>query len=990
MNKQYRFLLLIIVIIIVLSIISSLIVKNAWFKISEDDISYIGLVAPFSGVGAGIGSSMEKGINLFVDEFNQAQIFQNRILKVVQLDDQHTPEGVEAAARDLIERSEILALIGHISSDAASTASNAFQNTDMTMINTSSIEAGISNSHPWLYSSVFNATRQTGFIANYVRNVLGKKIITIIHSDSGSGREMEKQFSAIYARFGTKIHYTHEFRQEYPKASIASIIEEIRDKKDLGTIFFAGDASSAAHFVVQARDAGIKSLIVGTDALATTGFTEAVASLIKDKESLPSYTDSMIVSVPLLYDTAGSEAQQFKNLFLEKYGSDPDWIAAYAYDAVRLVIRGIIAQKSDKNEPLDFSVAACRKSIKKYLDSLTTPKTAMEGITGKTFFPPSGSKQLRSVQVGIYNGRNIIAAPTQLQPLGPNSSVNYFEELKNGRMLYVNDRFMYKTNVIYTGIELHNITDLKMDENQVILDFSIWFRYQGKFNPADIDILNAVEEIKLEEPIETSQNKEISFRRYRVKAPFFIDFMDKKLPYGQHVMGLSFHHQNLNRNNVVYVVDVLGMEFDKGITLKQQLLQRRALSPTSGWRIDQASLSQSMFTTSTLGSPAYVGYGTTEPEFSKIDYAAIFSEDRIDFRSLVNAEYLIYIGIFGIIGSLAARLMDRRLHGFFWRTSSWLMRLAFWPPLLLSFGNLIVNSAINNDVSIHYIQQIIMYYDMCWWIMPAGLVVIALERFLWVPLEDRTKRKVPNLIRHFTAALVFTFAFCGIVAFVWEQTLTSLLATSGLFAMIVGLAVQGNIANVFSGIIINLERPFSVGDWIKINEIDSVNVVDMTWRTIRLETLTQHVVSIPNGKVADSVVVNYSRKESLRIDVFLHVSPKHKPSVINKHIKEAIADIEGINKVKAPVNVIMGIKPVVNKWVAEYVIRFWVTDWKQQFGIKGNIWNALWERFTAEGISFNAVEDPLALPETLQKEAKGLPPADSSSQTGAAPDLAKA
>ncbi|MBF0202265.1 MAG: ABC transporter substrate-binding protein [Desulfamplus sp.] len=956
MNRQYRILSLIVLVIILLSFVSSLIVKTTWFRLTSDDVSYIGIAAPFSGSEAGIGLSMERGAQLFLDELNTSGNVDNRIFELIVIDDGNTPSGAVDAARKFMDGNDTIGVMTAMGSDAAAQVSEIYGKSDLSVINTSSLGAGIADEHGWLYSPLFNISRQTGFTANYVRNVLGKKIITIVHSDSSMGREMERQFNMIYARFGTKIHYTHEFKRDMVPSSIETIIDGMRDKKDIGTIFFAGDAYSAAHFLVKARDAGIKNMIVGTDVIATTGFTRAVTDLIKDPDLLPKYTDGMLVSVPLLFDTSGGESQRFKNQYMEKYGTTPDWIAAYAYDAAKLMIRGIFSLPGDKT---DYSIPVVRNSIKAYLDSLKGPGTSMEGATGETWFTNSGSRHFRPVQMGIYNGSNIIAAPIQLQPMKPDSSVNYFDELKSGRMLYVNDRFMYKTSVIYTGVELHSVMDLDMNAGTATLDLSIWFRYKGKFNPADIEFLNAAETVELDTPLESTENKDISFRLYRLKAPFKFDFLDRKLPYGKHVLGLSFHHRTLNRNNVIYVVDVLGMEFDKGATLKQQLDRRRALHPSTGRRIEQAWLSQRIFTTSTLGSPVYVGYGTADPEFSRIDYGAIFSEDRIDFRSLVEEEYLIYIGIFGLIGSLAARIMDRRLSGFFWRTSSWIMRLVFWPLLLLSCGNLVVNTAIKNDISIHYINQLVMYYDMCWWLLPATLLVIAMERFFWIPLEGRTKRKVPNLIRHFTAALIYVFAFCGIVAFVWHQTLTSLLATSGLFAMIIGLAVQGNIANVFSGIIINLDRPFSVGDWIKINEIDAVNVVDMTWRTIRLETLTQHVVFIPNGRVADSVVVNYSKNESIRIDMFLHVSPKYKPSLINKYVKEAIAGVEGIDKVKAPANTIMGFKPVVNKWVGEYVVRFWVTDWKQQFAMKGKIWIALWERFDREGITFNAVEDPV-------------------------------
>ncbi|MBF0469437.1 MAG: mechanosensitive ion channel, partial [Desulfamplus sp.] len=205
-------------------------------------------------------------------------------------------------------------------------------------------------------------------------------------------------------------------------------------------------------------------------------------------------------------------------------------------------------------------------------------------------------------------------------------------------------------------------------------------------------------------------------------------------------------------------------------------------------------------------------------------------------------------------------------------------------------------------------------------------------------------------------AIVYLFAFFAIVAFVWHQTLTSLLATSGLFTMIIGLAVQGNIANVFSGIIINLERPFSIGDWIKINDIDSVNVVDMTWRTVRLETLTKHVVAIPNGTVASSVVVNYS-KNSIRIDIPIQISTQHPPEKVLKYLKEVLDSIPDTTLVQPPAHAFLGTRSLGNNWVAEYVVRVWVSNWKNQFALRGKIWAAVWKKFTEEGISLDPIGD---------------------------------
>ncbi|MBF0573348.1 MAG: ABC transporter substrate-binding protein [Desulfamplus sp.] len=959
--KQHHRLTLIILLIIFLGSIASLIVKKTWF-IRSNEIYYIGISAPFEGLEAGIGTSIERGVSVLVDEVNNnKEVTENNLrLEIKKSDTKDSNEGAANSANELVNTEKMVSIVGYMGSEAIESVSKIYERANIPFINISSTESSPDtlNKYPNIYATVTDSNSETGFIANYTRNVLGNKIVTIIYSDSPHGKNMADAFTSVYARFGTQIHYTYSFNPNNMSSSIDGIIAQIKDLKDLGTIFFAGDASSAANFVVKARDVSIKNLIVGIDVVGTTGFTEAIAGLVKDKDKVAAYTDGIVMASPLLYDTAGEQAQQFKNKYMEKFGSTPDWIAAYAYDAGKIAFKAIMRDETE-GKP---SVEKCRSAVINYLNSLITPESANDGVTGKTWFSTS-SKHQKPVQVGIYNGHNIIAAPTQLQPIKSNSSVNYFEEIKSGRVLYVNDRFMYKTNVIYTGIEVHEITDINRKNYSAVVDCSIWFRYRGKFNPADIEFLNAVAdvkndsaEIKLNEPIESSEQKDISFRLYRIKGKFSIDFLDTKLSYGKHLMGFSFHHKNLNRNNVIYVVDMLGMGFDKQVTLRGQLNARRALNPAFGWRIDDAWLSQRIFTTSSFGSPIYVGYGATDPDFSRVDYGVVFSEDRIDFRTIVPSEYLIYIGIFGIVGSIVAWFIDKRLKGMFWLTSSWFIRVCFWPLLLLSIGNLSVNSAIKHNISIHYIEDLIKGYDMLWWIVPATLLIIAFERFIWDPLERRTKRKIPNVIRKSGAAVIYMFAFFGIVAFVLGQKLTSLLATSGLFTMIIGLAVQGNIANIFSGIIINLERPFSIGDWIKIKDIDNVNVIDMTWRTIRLQTLTNHVVAIPNGVVASAVVVNYS-KDSIRIDIPIQVSTKHEPDKILKLLKEIIDSVPDANSVKPPAHAFLGVKALANNWVSEYVIRVWVSNWKNQFALRGKLWNAVWKRFTAENISLDPIEE---------------------------------
>ena len=79
------------------------------------------------------------------------------------------------------------------------------------------------------------------------------------------------------------------------------------------------------------------------------------------------------------------------------------------------------------------------------------------------------------------------------------------------------------------------------------------------------------------------------------------------------------------------------------------------------------------------------------------------------------------------------------------------------------------------------------------------MIDIAVKSFGWRPLENSFDLVIPKSVKNFMTGLIFLLAFFGIVAYVFDQKITSLLATSGMFVMIVGLAIQMNISNIFRG-----------------------------------------------------------------------------------------------------------------------------------------------------------------------------------------------
>lgn len=947
-------LLLIIVIICILGLIGTYITRTKLFVDSEQPPLYVVVAGGEEGGKTyGLTKSIHDGVERAIVRFEQMAHMPGRkiILQVVEGFDH--PDRAIKSAQKIADENKAAVVIGLWSESVLKSVGPIFRQYTIPVISLSSAHIP-EEGHRWLFGMAPTLDRQAQFLANYARNVLGHKVITILQDDTPYGRALAENFEKVYNRFGTKIHKKHSFLISDPdlSATLENFAIDIKESRDGSALFLATHFTKAALFIKKLRDHKARNLILGLDTLATNAFRQTLAKLPGQLPSVAHYTNQMLVSLPLLFDTANEAAQQFKNHYTQTYSSkSPDWVAAYAYEASYGLLNAL-AESWNLGEKGNLFPDRMLISSFLFNATLSSEGRKISIVDGNVF---GQGNRVKPILVGRYDGENLVSALIQLHPIQESvqqsGTTNYLEELKQGRMLYVNDRFMYKTNVVNTGFELKEITALDMKSNTFELEFSLWFRYRGTFNPEDIEFVNALEPIHLKEPVETLIKDDLSFKLFTIRGTFSADYLDTKRPYGSHVIGTAFRHKTLNRDNLMFVVDVLGMGMESGKTVQSRVDTPQILNPNQNWKIDRAWISQERVQSSSLGKPAYVGFGTTEPEFSRIDLGMIISKAELSARDFIPYEYFIYMGIFGLIGLIFAIGIDANAQGGFWKTSSWGLRILFWPLFMVSFGNLLLDFAFQN-FAIHFVDNLLLGYNILWWLIPAMLTTMALERFLWEPLEQRANRPIPKVVRNIASFSVYLLAIFAITAFVFDQKLTSLLATSGLLTMIIGLAVQANISNIFSGIAVNVERPYSIGDWLKLGDNDDAQLIDITWRTMRLRTREGVTISVPNGMASEMLVINFSDSKEEQIVLMVYVSPDHDPQWINQLLVQAMSQSTRITP-KPPKGEFNGIVNIYNRWAALYEAEFWIKDHTYVQEISAEIWELIWRTFRENGVTLS-------------------------------------
>src|SRR5580704_7543036 len=143
---------------------------------------------------------------------------------------------------------------------------------------------------------------------------------------------------------------------------------------------------------------------------------------------------------------------------------------------------------------------------------------------------------------------------------------------------------------------------------------------------------------------------------------------------------------------------------------------------------------------------------------------------------------------------------------------------------------------------------------IAWWLWAAWFVVGFLRVFVVTERRPREGKLVQDLL----AGLIYLAAVFAIIAYVFDLPIQGLLATSGAIAIILGLALQSTLSDVFSGLVLNFSRPYRPGDWISIDGGTDGRVIEMNWRATHVLTARRDLAIVPNSTIAKAKIVNAS------------------------------------------------------------------------------------------------------------------------------------
>ena len=187
---------------------------------------------------------------------------------------------------------------------------------------------------------------------------------------------------------------------------------------------------------------------------------------------------------------------------------------------------------------------------------------------------------------------------------------------------------------------------------------------------------------------------------------------------------------------------------------------------------------------------------------------------------------------------------------------------------------------------------------------------------LWVlSLTLAGSSLVANLVRHYGPSLkgatpVTTLSQNLLRALVWSiglliilnqfgVSITPILTALGVGGLAVALALQETLSNLFAGLYVSVAGHLRVGDYIRLDSGEEGFVADISWRATTIRALANNLIVVPNSKLAQAIVTNYTLPEprvsfGVPVNVSLESDPDHVERVLLDEATSAVGQIPGL------------------------------------------------------------------------------------------------
>ena len=338
----------------------------------------IGEYASITGKEASLGQSSHNGTMMAIDDLNAAGGVLGRPLLLITEDTQSKPGESATAAKKLISRDKVVALLGEVASSRSLEAAPVAQLAKVPMISPASTNPKVTETGNYIFRTCFIDPFQGPVMAKFAQEKLrAKRVALIVSNSSAYSIGLAKFFREAFTANGGTIVLEQKYAEGDKdfKAQLTAI-----KAAGVDAVFNPGYYNEGALIVLQARDLGLTLPIFGADSWEAEALIELGGKAIEGAYLCSHYSPA----------DPSPRVQNFVQAYKKRFGSTPDSNASLGYDSVLVLVDAIKRAGSTDRAKIRDALAATKN---------------FAAVTGKITIDAQRNASKNAVIIQVRNGK---------------------------------------------------------------------------------------------------------------------------------------------------------------------------------------------------------------------------------------------------------------------------------------------------------------------------------------------------------------------------------------------------------------------------------------------------------------------------------------------------------------------------------------------------------------------------------------------------------
>ena len=261
------------------------------------------------------------------------------------------------------------------------------------------------------------------------------------------------------------------------------------------------------------------------------------------------------------------------------------------------------------------------------------------------------------------------------------------------------------------------------------------------------------------------------------------------------------------------------------------------------------------------------------------------------------------------------------------------------------------------------------------WVALAGVLslsfaVISMLSLFFFDVVGR-RSSVPRILRDVTTAIACSVLFVVLLSRAGVNVL-HLVTTSAVITVVIGLALQDTLGNIISGVAMQLDSAFNIGDWVRVDDKVTGKVREIRWRSTLIETRNGDQVIFPNTLVNRAQVVRFQHGSlQHRQWVYFHAALRHPPNRVVDAVLAALVGTPNVSALTPPDCIVWDFDDMGTKYAVRYRLVDILPDDGTDSEVRKRIWYALHRaelEMTLPGRTLHMIQ----VPEDAEQRARDL------------------